>query len=87
MIEEVDEQCAVVLLPPVSLIDVKQTRRRAFIPYRDSVNGLSGELSPFTPSFSSLSVNTRAELTPSISNSQSPTELSAVLVLSLTQLG
>lgn len=65
MIEEgVDEECAVVLLPPVSFIDVKQTRRRAFIPYRDSVNGPSGELGPFTSS-SSLSVNTRAELTPS----------------------
>lgn len=62
--EEVDEECAVVLLPPVSFIDVKQTRHRAFIPYRDSVNGLSGELSPFTSSFS-LSVNTEAELTPS----------------------
>lgn len=62
--EEVDEECAVVLLPPVSFIDVKQTRRRAFIPYRDAVNGLSGELGPFTSSSSSLSVNTQAELTP-----------------------
>lgn len=61
--EEVDEECAVVLLPPASFIDVKQPRRRAFIPYRDCVNGVSGELGPFTSSSSRLSVNTQAELT------------------------